>query len=607
MTSQKRLLQYRINTTLTLYQSFLKVAEKFPKKPALSYKKQGHYHSITFEELHNLVNAVAFNLVNNGIKKGTPVAIFSYNRPEWVIADLAILKIGAIVVPIYHILPDWQVKYIINDSKTELIFVENAKLFSVIESIKDQTPSLKKIFVFDDSEIGDKAYGKFADLTNTQPTKINFPSVLANDVATYVYTSGTTAEPKGVILTHNNILSNVFSAIKQYNVNEKDGLASFLPLCHMFERTCGYYTILLAGGTIGYVESLDTIALDVKTLRPTVLITVPRVLEKVYETVSRKITEGSALQRKLVRSAVKNLNRYTNLKYRKRKIPFGLKIKYWFYDCLVAAKFRKLAGGKVRLIVSGGAALNKKIAKIYHIFGFNIVEGYGLTETAPVVCANTIETNRFGTVGKPLENVSVKIGENDEILVKGPNVMIGYLNKPEATAQAIDNEGWFHTGDQGRFDEYGNLIITGRIKELIVTSYGKNIAPMPIEQRLQESSYIDQIMLYGDKKKCLVALIVPQKKAVENYAKKNKIEFANYPELLQTAEIKNLIKSEIEIANQDFAQHERIKSFALLTENFTVENGLLTPTLKVRRDAIVKKYRDLIESLYQDLERELRP
>jgi len=554
--------------------------------------------------LHKAVEGLAIGLLALGIKKGTPVAIFSYNRPEWVIADLAILKIGAIVVPIYHILPDWQVKYIINDSRTELVFVENAKLFSVIKNIQDQTPNLKNIVVFDDSGIDGKDYWKFNDLIGRkQNGNINFPSVLPSDIATYVYTSGTTAEPKGVILTHNNILSNVLPCIKRYNVNERDVLASFLPLCHMFERTCGYYTILLAGGTIGYVSSLDTVAQDVKKIRPTVLITVPRVLEKVYEQVSRRVAEGTALQRRLVRSAVKNLNRYANLRYRKRKIPFGLKIKYWFDNNLVAAKFRRLAGGRIRLIVSGGAALNKKIAKIYHIFGFNIVEGYGLTETAPVVCANTIEANRFGTVGKPLDNVSVRIGKNDEILVKGPNVMVGYLNKPNETNQTIDNQGWFHTGDQGRFDEFGNLVITGRIKELIVTSYGKNIAPVPIEQRLQESNYIDQVMLYGDKKKCLVALIVPQRKAVESYAKRNKIEFTNYSELLQTSEIKKLIKVEIENINQDFAQHERVKSFALLSENFSVENGLLTPTLKLRRDAIVKRYQDLIESLYQDLER----
>lgn len=592
----------------TIYQAFVAVAKKFPNKTALLVKKQGKYIEITFAELSLAVDALATGLLRCGITKNHPVAIFSYNRPEWVIADLAILKIGGIVVPIYHTLPESQVKYLINDSKVELIFVENAKLFSLISRIRKELPSLKKVVVFDDTGINqDSDYYKFADFKTEAKQETlgeipnQFPLVYDSDIATFVYTSGTTGEPKGVILTHSNILSNVRSAIKRYRVNENDRLASFLPLCHMFERTCGYYTILLAGGTIGYVESLETIAKDIKTIQPTVLITVPRVLEKVYEAVSSRVATGSVLQRKLVRAAVKNLNQYANLKYRNRKISLAIKFKHWFYDRLVGTKFRKLAGGKVRLIVSGGAPLAKKIAKIYHIFGFNIVEGYGLTETAPVISANLIETNRFGTVGKPFDNIQIKIGENDEILVKGPNVMIGYLNKPVETAKVFDNEGWFHTGDQGKFDKFGNLIIIGRIKELIVTSYGKNIAPVPIEQRLSESNYIDQVMVYGDKKKCLVALIVPKKEAIERYTKENNIQFVDYPNLLQRAEIKKLVAAEIAVANQDFAQHEQIKAFALLPESFTIENGLLTPTLKVRREVVAKRYHDLIESLYKEL------
>jgi len=589
----------------TIYQAFREVANKFPNKMALLYKKNSQYVGITFAELSKAVDAVAVELLRIGVKNGSPVAIFSYNRPEWVIADLATLKIGGIVVPIYHTLPDWQVKYIINDSKSKLLFVENEQLFSVVSNIRNELPSLKEVIVFDDTAIAEnKDYLRLSDLKNKrQILDTELPAVFTNDVATFVYTSGTTAEPKGVILTHKNILSNVETAIKRYRVTEKDVLASFLPLCHMFERTCGYYTMLLAGATIGYVENLSTIAQDIKAIRPTLLITVPRVLEKVYEEVAKKVEAGSVIQRKLVRGAVRNLNQYANLKYRRRKISLWLKLKRWLYDKIVGSKFRKLAGGRVRLIVSGGAALNKKIGKIYSIFGFNIVEGYGLTETSPVVCANTIEENRFGTVGKPFDGVMVKIGDNDEVLVKGPNVMIGYLNKPVETARAFDSEGWFHTGDQGKFDRYGNLVITGRIKELIVTSYGKNIPPVPIEQRLSESKYIDQVMVYGDRRKCLVALIVPKKEAIEKFAREKNIRFADYQALLQQAEIKKLINNELEKLNQDFAQHERVKSFALLTEPFTIENGLLTPTLKVRRDEIVKRYRDLIESLYQELEK----
>ena len=590
---------------LTIYESFVETVNKFPAKTSLMYKKNERYVDIKYKELQNYVEAVSDRLSELGIKKGTPVAIFSYNRPEWVIADLAILKLGGIVVPIYHTLPDCLVKYIINDSKTELLFVENAQLFSLVKKVRNEMPSLKNIVVFDYRGIaGEEDFIKFDELKmKSSKATPKFPDVLESDIATYVYTSGTTAEPKGVMLTHKNILSNVFTAIKQFKVNEKDVLASFLPLCHMFERTGGYYTMLIGGAAIGYVENLSTIAKDIKMIRPTVLITVPRLLEKVYEEATKKVEAGSFIQKKLVRNATRNLIQYTNLKDRKRKISLWLKFKRWFFNRVVGTKFRKLAGGRVRLIVTGSAAMNKKIGKLYSIFGFNIVEGYGLTETAPVVCVNRIEDNRFGTVGKPFNQVIVKIGDNDEILVKGPNLMIGYLNKPEETAKAIDNEGWFHTGDQGRFDNYGNLIITGRIKELIVTSYGKNIAPVPIEQKLSESKFIEQIMLYGDKKKCIIALIVPNQKFIENYAKENSITFNNYVELLQEEEVKKVICNEIKTSNLCLAPYEQVKSFALLAEPFTIENGLLTPTLKVRRNEIVKKYRDLIESLYKDLEK----
>jgi long-chain acyl-CoA synthetase len=590
---------------LTIYESFVETVNKFPAKTSLMYKKNERYVDIKYKELQNYVEAVSDRLSELGIKKGTPVAIFSYNRPEWVIADLAVLRLGGIVVPIYHTLPDCLVKYIINDSKTELLFVENAQLFSLVKKVRNEMPSLKNIVVFDYRGIaGEEDFIKFDELKmKSSKATPKFPDVLESDIATYVYTSGTTAEPKGVMLTHENILSNVFTAIKQFKVNEKDVLASFLPLCHMFERTGGYYTMLIGGAAIGYVENLSTIAKDIKMIRPTVLITVPRLLEKVYEEVTKKVEAGSFIQKKLVRNATRNLIQYTNLKDRKRKISLWLKFKRWFFNRVVGTKFRKLAGGRVRLIVTGSAAMNKKIGKLYSIFGFNIVEGYGLTETAPVVCVNRIEDNRFGTVGKPFNQVIVKIGDNDEILVKGPNLMIGYLNKPEETAKAIDNEGWFHTGDQGRFDNYGNLIITGRIKELIVTSYGKNIAPVPIEQKLSESKFIEQIMLYGDKKKCIIALIVPNQKFIENYAKENSITFNNYVELLQEEEVKKVICNEIKTSNLCLAPYEQVKSFALLAEPFTIENGLLTPTLKVRRNEIVKKYRDLIESLYKDLEK----
>ena len=588
----------------TIYQLFLATVNQYPFRTALRYKKQGRYLAITYQELKNSVDAVAAELRQLGIQQKDKVGIFSYNRPEWVIADLAIMKLGAIVVSIYHNLPAFYAKYITNDSKMKLIFVENSELFATIESIRTETPSLKKVVLFDDSGVDPgKDFIKFSDMKKTELRTILEPVLISKDeLATIVYTSGTTGEPKGVMLTHHNIVTNALSAIKRFRIVPEDIFLSFLPLCNMFEKTCGYYTILFAGGSIAYVENFNTIAEDVKKIRPTILITVPRIIEKVYDTVVKKTKESSFIKRVLLQSAINNLNEYANRQYKNLKIPLWLKIKYFLYNQFIAAKFRKLAGGRVRVIVSGSAPLNREVAKILHILGFNIMEGYGLTETAPIVCTNLLEDRRLGTVGKPIDDVEIKIGENDEILVKGPNLMKGYLNKPEETAKAIDQDGWFHTGDQGKFDEYGNLAITGRIKEIIVTSYGKKIGPVPIEQKISESEHVEQVMLYGDKMKHIVALIVPNRVSIERYARTKGISFDDYPALLATDLIKELFKHKIEVATSELASYEKPIAFALIAESFTVENGLLTPTLKLRRNQVIEKYKSLIESIYQTCE-----
>lgn len=592
------------NMAETIYQSILETAKRYPDKTALMYKKQGQYLGITYKELNNLVDAVAAMIQRLGIKKGDIIGIFSNNRPEWTIADLAVLKQGGVVVPIYYNFPPSYLKYIINDSKIRLIFVENSELFALIDSIRNETPDLKKIILFDATGVSsNKDFLKFDDTEKTGHQAIDKGAVISNnDIATIVYTSGTTGEPKGVILTNDNIVSNILSIINRFKIAPDDIIVSYLPLCNMFERTC-CYTLLFAGGTIGYAENLSTIAQDVAEIRPTLLIAVPRIIEKAYDMAVEKVEKSSPIKKALVLSAIKNLNKYANLKYKNMKISPWLKIKYSIYNRLVASKFREIAGGRLRLIISGSAPLNPQIEKIFYILGFNIIEGYGLTETSPVVCTNLIEDNRLGTVGKPIDDVEIKIGDGDEILVKGPNVMKGYLNKPEETARVIDSNGWFHTGDQGRFDAYGNLIITGRIKEIIVTSYGKNIAPAPLEEKISRSRYIDQVMLHGDKRKYIVALIVPNRESIEHYAGEKNILSGNYSELLETDKIKELINHEIEKATTNLASYEKVKTFALLSEGFTVENGMFTLTLKLRRGEIAKRYVELINALYENLEK----
>ncbi len=588
----------------TIYECFLEVETKGPDKPALMHKEGDDYKGTTYKELMDTINRVAAHLRTLGFKKGDKAAIFSYNRPEWVIADLAVLKLGGITVPIYHTLSASAVKYIINDSECKLIFVENEELFDKIDSIRGETPSLTAAVVFDAAGIKTgKDILKFSELNESKLSAgesafDGLAQISKDDTATIVYTSGTTGDPKGVVLSHHNIIFNALAGIKRFHVTPDDVFLSFLPLCHMFERTCGYYTMLFAGCAIAYAENLTTIAENIKSVRPTILIVVPGVIEKVYDKVVKNVEKSSPVKRAIVHSAVKNLNKYANLKYRKQPVSFWLKLKCGFYNNLIASKFMSIAGGRLRLIVSGGAPLNRQIAKIFYIMGFTIVEGYGMTEASPAIAISTIEENKLGTVGKPFEGVEIKFGNNEEIMVRGPNVMQGYFKKPEATAEVIDKDGWLHTGDKGKMDEGGNLIITGRIKEIIVTAYGKNIAPVPIETAIVSSNYITQAMLYGDDKKFITALILPDRELIESYAREQDILFSDFEELINHEDIKKLIEDEIDRATENFSHHEKVKKFTLISDYFTVENGMLTPTWKLRRGKIVERYKGLINSMY---------
>jgi long-chain acyl-CoA synthetase len=595
----------------TIYPAFCQVAQRYARRPALLHKVGGRFQTITFDQLSQAVDEVAFALAELGLKPGMRLGIYSYNRPEWVIADLAAIKLGAVVVPIYHTLPLTTVCYILNDAEVSHLFVESPDLLNPLIPHFGELKSLELVITFFEqltkTSAGKKlvsftslrAAGSRARLGNVQLAQ-PYPAQ-PDDLLTICYTSGTTGEPKGAMLSHRNILSNVQAAIARFNVSEKDLLVSFLPLCHMFERTCGYYTMLLAGAAIAYAESLQTIREDVTQVKPTLLIVVPRVLEKVYNAVQEKVLTGPPLPRRLMIATIRTLNRYAILKSANRKIPVSLALKKKILDFLVVRKLRQLGGGRIRLIVSGGAPLERKLARTIRNLGFNLVEGYGLTETAPVVCAAVPGEERIGTVGKPFPGVEVKIGPNEEILVRGPNVMLGYYKKPDETAQAIDPEGWFHTGDQGRFDSQGNLIITGRIKEIIINAYGKNIPPVPIEHALLCSSFIEQATVIGDKRPYLVGLIVPARLTLEDYARENKIAYQRFEELLNHPQIISLFRSEIDRCLAPFASYEQIRKFHLIPEPFTVENGLLTPTLKVRRNEVSRVFENLINSMYQEV------
>ena len=591
----------------------------YGNRPALMRRdERGAYTAITYIELHRSVDRLARSLRNLGIRPGGRVAILARNCPEWVVADLAALKCGAIVVPLYTTLSPAALKYIISDSGSCVVFAGDGGFFATVDSLRNELGCVREVIVFDPSGIErGKAFISFWPLVEETGENVEasggvgavsasasagaeseWPQSALDDVATIVYTSGTTGEPKGVVLSHGNILSNAVCSRARFGLSPKDRYLSFLPLSHTFERTGGYYTTLLAGVPIAYAGDITTIIEDARTIRPTCLIAVPRILEKVYDEAQRKVAESSAFRRRLVEAAILSLNQRVNLRYRGRPVPVVLRLKCLFYDAVVARKFRNIAGGKLRLIVSGAAPLDRRLAKTLTALGFNLFEGYGLTETSPSVSCTSFADNRLGPVGKPYDGVEVKIGDNSEVLVKGPNVMKGYFNKPEDTARAFDADGWFLTGDQGRFDRHGNLIITGRIKELIVTSYGKNVAPVPIETAIKESDYIEDVMLYGDREKYLVAVVVAQRGAVERYARDNGMEAACYEELLQTPAVRALIGSEIDKATANCSSYEKVKAFTVVSEGFSVANDLITPTLKLRRVKVAEKYRDAIEIMY---------
>ena len=587
----------------TIHGSFREAVANHRDKVALRHRKDGRYVEMTYGELESWVDAVAARLVSLGVKQGDAVGVLSHNRPQWVIADLASLSLGASVVPLYPTLPPSYLQYIINDSRMTVLVAGDALLLTSISTVMDETPDLAQTLLLDDAAIESGTGGFASDLRSDLKDDLSrraiaYPDVAGDDVATIVYTSGTTGAPKGVVLTHANIVFNARALTDRYGICSDDSTVSYLPLSHMFERTCGYYTFLFAGATITYADQMTTVAKDVAAARPTVLIAVPRVLEKAHAVARWKIEGHSKRKQALVRRAIHDLNERANRRYRGERISPWLALKCAVYDRLVAKKFRDAAGGRLRIIVSGGASLDKQVAKTLFVVGFKVFEGYGMTEASPVIASSPVDGIRIGTVGKPLEGVEVRIAESDEILVRGPNVMRGYLGRPEETAEALDSDGWLHTGDQGVLDADGYLSITGRLKDLIVTSYGKNISPRPIEEGIARSKYVAQVMVCGDNRQYLVALVVPDSDAIVQYARDSVIPFDEYTALLRRDEIRELISGEIDRVNEAAPSYEQIRGFEILPEEFTLENGMLTPTLKPRRGRISMIHEDIIGRLY---------
>lgn len=575
--------------------------QHYGSKPALAHKPKGStYQDISYAELGESVDAFSKGLTALGVQKSDRVAILSENRPEWAITDFGTLKAGAVTVPMFSTLTATQVGYILKDSGSKIICVSTEAQLKKALSIQDEVPSLEQIIIFDsiEDEIPEGA-SQFETVCGLEGETID-DAASEDDIATIIYTSGTTGDPKGVMLTHANFISNLQACKSLIDVNDADVLLSFLPLSHVFERLGGHYVPLFSGAKIAYAESTFTVAQNMREVAPTVMLSVPRLYETMHDRILRAVQEGSPLKQKIFHWGV-SVGSSVSSAIQQGKNPSAiLQLKQNIADKLVFAKLKAATGGRLRFFVSGGAALPQSIAEFFHAAGILILEGYGLTETSPVISMNHPGKWKFGTVGVKVPGVEVQIAEDGEILTRGPHVMKGYFNNESATAEVIDAEGWFYTGDIGIIDEEGFVKITDRKKNIIVLSNGKNVAPQPIESELVQSPFISQIMLIGNERKNLAALIVPNFDALKAWAAENSVATDDLATMLETREVQQLIQSEIRSRLTDFADFEQVRRFTLLEKEFSQEADEMTPTLKLKRNVIIERYGDVIEGMYPE-------
>lgn len=586
------------------------------------------YEPVYWDQVTEDVRAVAGYLFSKGIKHGDPVGILSENRYEWAVVDLAIQLLGGINVSLYTTLPPSQCEYILQDSQAKIFFVSTGIQLKKAVEVFDNCPDLMEIVAFEipkNAKLMDPDHVRLFDhvmregkgLYKEQREAIDACSkeVKPEDVCTLIYTSGTTGKPKGAMLTHNNICSNVKAATHHIYWDDKDSCLSFLPLCHSFERTAGYYAIIACGAEIYYAESVDTVSKNLPEVKPTVVISVPRLFEKIFNVINKNVEEGSAIKQKIFKWALNTGQKYVDGKRGLVSLQKSLA------DKLVFDKLKEKTGGRVRLFVSGGAALPPDIDTFFKCAGLPILQGYGLTETSPVMTANRPGDEVVGVVGSVISGVTVGIqnletgeiiaqisgedyptelsSEAGEILCKGPNVMKGYWRNETATKEMIDNNGWLHTGDVGRFVG-GNLKITDRIKHMIVNAGGKNIYPGPIEDMFKSSKWIDQLVVIGEAQNFMAALIVPDFEVLKKHVDELGLSYSDVESMLQLAEVQSIYKKEMASFSKELASHEKIRDFRLIANEFTVETGEITPTMKVKRRVIAEKYSHLINDIFKD-------
>jgi long-chain acyl-CoA synthetase len=598
----------------TIPEMFWGLTDKFLslQRPVLLHKSGGIYIGITYKELREKVELFAFGLASLGINKGDRVSIVSENRPEWVIADQAIAALGGIVVPVYPTMTARQNAFIFNNADVRIVITSNQFQLTKVLRVIEEVPSLERIILMNgQQQTGDSrvisfqsvmSLGKEFRKTNPNFLEASRTSVRPDDLLTLIYTSGTTGNPKGVMLTHSNLCTNITASASVIPFGPEDTLLSFLPLSHSFERMAGYYTAMSCGATVAFAESVETVRENMLEIRPTVMTTVPRLFERIHARILKQVEAESALRRRIFFWALE-VGRARAKAIRGGKVSVFLKLNHVVADLLVFRKIKQRTGGRMRFFVSGGAALGREFGEFFEAVGLTVIEGYGLTESSPVIAVNRLDNYHFGSVGQTIPGVEVRIAEDGEILARGPNIMRGYWRNSVASAEAIDADGWLYTGDVGYLDENGFLHITDRKKHLFVSSGGKNIAPQPIENLFLSSRYIDQFMLVGDRRMFLTALIVPDFDALREFAAERGITFATNSELAAHPVVNQFIESHIGTIQKDLAGFERVRRFTILDQEFSIENGELTPTQKVRRKIIEEKYAHLIEKMYQDVTR----
>ncbi len=570
----------------------------FPQRPYLGEKRDGKYEFASFATIAARVENVCGAFLEAGLVRGDRVALLGDSRTEWALSDLACQMGGLISVPIYSTLPSGQVETILKDCGAKLIVVSDEKQVAKVEEVRANLPELQTIWT----------YAQFAEL-ETQGAAFwaktpglyesTWPAALPNDVATIIYTSGTTGEPKGVMLQHKSIIADVEGILKiGPHLNEEDVFLSFLPLAHVYERTAGHFLPLRLGASVAYSESLRTLTKNLAEVRPTLMACVPRLLESSRENLEsfgdnlpekKRAQFAAALQ--LAQKAGLQKGGFPGAK----SLNFIEKIKFAIYDRAVYSKVRDRFGGRLKHFISGGAPMAPEMGGLFLGVGLEVLEGYGLTETSPVIAVNLPFRPRLGTVGPPLPGVEVKIADDGEILARGATIMKGYWNKPNETSEVLDGENWFHTGDIGEIDAQGCVRITDRKKDLLVLGNGKKVAPQPIELRLQESRFIAQVVLLGDKAKAVSALIVPNFSALREWAGKENLGVSEDEELAHHAATQKLLRKEIDEQTHNLADFEKVRKFVVLSEPFTMQNGELTPTLKIKRKVVAEKYGALVE------------